>query len=567
MTNNSQQLKYFIYARKSQEAEDRQVQSLDDQLETMTALAERLNLTIIGKPFSEAKSARKPNNRPVFSDMVERLNKGEADGILVWKLNRISRNQLESGIIGQMLEDGIIKSIRTPEREYNPEDNVLIYNVESAMSAQYSKDLSKDVRRGQARRVREGYYPTKAPMGYKNDKNVGEIVKDEKRFDLVRQMWDLALTGRHSQREITDIANNAWGFRTTKHHKSGSTKISYSQMYKMFGNIFYTGTHFMWKSELHSNGRQPQMITLEEFERVQGIFNKSNRPRQSKPRSPYAGLIHCGCGCGCMFTGEVSVRTLKGTQEERAYVHYRSTKRRKGSICVAKRMSLKELDGQISKTLDKLGIQQPFLDWAFECIDKNAGSDVLKQSKVEQMKSNSVEEKEKELKTLRHMRMKDFINDAQFIEDKQKLDKEIVLLKEKEKTNANIEQKRENLKDAVTFLSEAKTLLKDGDIETKSDILRYLNDEHSIVGKKFIMNTHEWMQPFLTSYKMIEARYDRLGMAKEPLNKGSNDDYATTRRLWCGWGESNSRPQFGRLLLYHLTTPACAIYLYSGVAV
>ncbi len=50
-------------------------------------------------------------------------------------------------------------------------------------------------------------------------------------------------------------------------------------MYKMFGNIYYTGTHFIWKGELHSNGRQPQMITLKEFERVQMIFNKSNRPR------------------------------------------------------------------------------------------------------------------------------------------------------------------------------------------------------------------------------------------------------------------------------------------------
>ncbi len=168
-------------------------------------------------------------------------------------------------------------------------------------------------------------------------------------------------------------------------------------------------------------------------------------------------------------------------------------------------MSLKEVDVQISKNLDKLGIQQPFLDWDFECIDENAENDILKQSKVQQMKSNSVEEKEKELRTLRHMRMKNFIDDAEFVEEKQNIDKSITLLKEQEVSSANVQQKQEDLKDALSFLSEAKSQLKNGDVEIKSDILRYFSDEYSIVGKKFIMNTHEWMQPFLTSYKMIEA--------------------------------------------------------------
>jgi hypothetical protein len=30
-------------------------------------------------------------------------------------------------------------------------------------------------------------------MGYINDKNLGEIVEDPERFDVVRKMWDLAL--------------------------------------------------------------------------------------------------------------------------------------------------------------------------------------------------------------------------------------------------------------------------------------------------------------------------------------------------------------------------------------
>ncbi len=96
-------------------------------------------------------------------------------------------------MLGQMLDDKVIGSIMTHSKEYRPEDNVIVFSVETAQSAQYSKELAVNVKRGMDSRVRNGYYPTKAPMGYKNDKNIGEIVKDEKRFDLVRQMWDLAL--------------------------------------------------------------------------------------------------------------------------------------------------------------------------------------------------------------------------------------------------------------------------------------------------------------------------------------------------------------------------------------
>ncbi len=534
MENKTEKIKYFTYARKSQEAEDRQVQSIGDQLDTMKDVVDRFDLETVGKPFSEAKSGRKPKMRKAFSQMIERINKGEANGILVWKLNRLSRNQLESGIIGQMLEDRVIKSIRTPEREYKPEDNVLIYNLESAMSVQFSKDLSRDVKRGLKSRVKEGYYPSRSPIGYINDKNIREIVKDPERFDLVRKMWDLALTGRHSQKQITNIANDKWGFTTVKRGKTGGDKISSSQVYKMFGNIFYTGTHFSWNGELHINGKHPQMVTMEEFDRVQKIFRKSNRPRPSKERSPYLGLLRCGCGCDCMFTGEVSVRYCKTANEERTYTHFRSTKRKKDVVCNAKRISLNKLEDQIIETLDKLEIQKPFLDWAFETIDENADNEIFKQVKIEKTKVSSVDKKTNELKNLRHMRVKDFIDDKEFIEEKERIDKEIALLKEYEVKSNNIEQRKEKLKDVFLFLSEAKRKLLKGDNRTKTNILLYFNEEHSIVDGNFIMNTYDWIQPVLTTYKSLEDEYNRLGMGKRHIKQSSKDGFATIRRSWCG---------------------------------
>lgn len=535
---NSDQIKYFLYARKSSESEDRQVQSIDDQIHLMTQMADQQGLQIVDVLF-EAKSAKKPNQREKFNEMVRRIEQGEANGVLCWQLNRLARNQLENGMLGQMLDDGIIASIMTNNKEYRPEDNVIVFGVETAQSTQFSKELAVNVRRGQESRVRNGYYPSRAPMGYINDKNLGEIVEDPERFDVVRKMWDLALTGRYSQRQIYKIVNEEWGFVTIKRGKTGGGAVSMSQIYKMFGNIFYTGTHFVWNGTLHNNGQHPPMVTMEEFERVQEIFRKSNRPRPSKDRAPYLGLIKCGCGCGCMYTGEVSVRFIKEAQENRTYIHYRSTKRRKDVNCIGERISLADLDKQIIGNLEKGEIIQPFLDWAFETIDENAARDQATTAKANKLKDQSVENKEKELRNLRYMRMKDFIDDTEFVEERDRIEKEIETLKQREAKNADIELKRDSLKDNLNFLAETKGKIINGSNKVKTSILSYFGDEHKMSGKELVMSVHDWMKPILTNYKNLEHEYDRLGMKDCGSKQSQNDDLETIRLAWCPREESN----------------------------
>src|SRR3989338_8063717 len=147
MSEKQTKLKYFLYARKSSESEDRQVQSIDDQINRLKKLASDLNLDI-KKTYTEAKSAKKPNNRPIFDEMIQRVENGEASGILCWQVNRLSRNPIDSGKLSWLLQRGVLKSIQTIDRQYLPEDNVLIFNVESGVANQFILDLSKNTKRG-----------------------------------------------------------------------------------------------------------------------------------------------------------------------------------------------------------------------------------------------------------------------------------------------------------------------------------------------------------------------------------------------------------------------------------
>ncbi len=155
MQEKVEKIQYFLYARKSSESEDRQIQSIDDQINRLKQIANTLNLDI-KKIYTEAKSAKKPNNRLIFDEMLQRIEDGEAGGILCWQINRLSRNPIDSGKLSWLLQRGILKSIQTIDRQYLPDDNVLLFNVESGMANQFIIDLRKNTKRGVEGKLQRG---------------------------------------------------------------------------------------------------------------------------------------------------------------------------------------------------------------------------------------------------------------------------------------------------------------------------------------------------------------------------------------------------------------------------
>jgi DNA invertase Pin-like site-specific DNA recombinase len=254
--------------------------------------------------------------------MIGRIQKCEAQGILCWKIDRLSRNPIDSATIQWFLQKEIITSIRTPDREYRPEDNALLLSVESSMANQYIRDLSKNVKRGLKSKLDKGWMPCTAPLGYLNTKTEirGEnyIIKDSERFDLVRKGWDLMLTGNYNPVQIMDKLNK-WGFRTRPWKKKGSKPLGRSTIYKIFSNAFYAG--IIPYKDLYVQGKHPQMITLEEFDRVQQLLGKKGKPRPNRYAYAYTGQIICG-DCGGVVSATFKEKLVGEKKELKSYILY-----------------------------------------------------------------------------------------------------------------------------------------------------------------------------------------------------------------------------------------------------
>lgn len=110
--------KYYIpYYRKSPEAEDRQVASIESQERVCLPFAEQKQLPIL-RTIKESHSAKAPG-RPGFNELIEIIDKRkDIKGIICWKLNRLFRNPEDEGKIRQRLLDGRIEEIVTPYKTY-----------------------------------------------------------------------------------------------------------------------------------------------------------------------------------------------------------------------------------------------------------------------------------------------------------------------------------------------------------------------------------------------------------------------------------------------------------------
>ncbi len=524
MKQETNKIKYFLYARKSSENEDRQVQSIDDQTNRLKKLAQDFNLDI-KKTYIEAKSANKPNNRPIFDEMIQGIENGEADGILCWQINRLSRNPIDSGKLQWLLQQGTLKSLQTIDRQYLPDDNVLLFSVESGSANQFVLDLSKNTKRGMLGKLEKGWQTGVAPLGYLNDKENKTIINDPERFNLIRKMWDLMLTGNYTPPKILDKANKEWGFTTRKFKRIGGNPLSRSDIYAIFTNLFYTG--IIENAGVKYQGAHEKMITLEEYDRVQMLLGRKGKPRPKKHDFAFTGSIRCGV-CGCLYTAETKQKLIKSTGEIKSYTYYHCTRKTKRVNCTQRKAVREEdLNLQIEKELEKYTILPEFLQWALEGLNKKNDTEIEDRSKIYEMRHKSLVETQKELDELTKMRYRQLIDDETFIKEKNTLQDKISQFKENlRETETRADKWLELTEKTFYFAAYARKAFINAKgekgLELKKEILMALGKTPIIKDRKLIIEPNEWFVPIKNDYPAFEAEFLGLEPAKTLVNTSKN---------------------------------------------
>ena len=564
--------KYFVYVRRSQDAEDRQVASLADQKIEVQAVADRYGLKVVDV-IEESQSAKKPG-RPEFNRMIERIHAGEANGVLCWKLNRLARNPVDGGQVSWLLQTGVIKHIRTYERDYLPTDNVIIMAVELGMANQFSNDLSTDVRRGTRQKAERGWMPQRSlPVGYshntgyKTPEKAGEpeIISNSDLL-IVQKLFAAFLQGDHSVSDIVRLAETL-GLRNAK-----GRPLVYNTILSMLRNPMYYGV-FQWKdrdgNQKWYQGKYEKILTEAQFNQVQILLGKRGRPtRINKYEFAFRGPLTCGeCGSAitaehklqCVCTGckhKFSCKTatactkcdLDIAEMDKPKIidltYYRCTKSTKGARCKQKYVEESELHKDIAEILRDIEIDKDFYQWAKMALRDVHKNEVDEQKEIFKRTSKRREELLQRLDNLVLMRADGEISSIQLKELKGRAEKEL----------QDVEREHKALDDRVlhwveiadgylTFTESIMTLFNDPNtsLDTKREILQTLGSNLEIFDKK----PRFTMAKPLIAIKNVHVRtYQELGKFEQEktLDKqGLSPEKAAAFSTLCAGLDSNQR--------------------------
>ena len=468
-------MKYFLYCRKSLESEDRQVLSLESQRTELMRLISTWPDAEVVEMFEESQTAKKPG-RPIFNAMLKRLQRGHADGVIAWDPDRLARNSVDGGKVIHMLDTGELRDLKfsTFTFENSPQGKFML-SILFGYSKYYVDALSKNVERGMRTKAEKGQWPGIAPLGYRNDRDSRTIIPDPERFELVRKLWQLMLTGSYSLRRLLVIANDDWGLRTPLRRKIGGGPLTLSGLYRIFSNPLYAGV-ISWRGRTYT-GKHKAMISIAELEHVQALLG---RPRKERPHVrffAFGGQIRCG-ECGYAVTAENKINRF-GSE----YTYYHCTKKRPGYRCTQPSASEKQLNIAFGLFLDRLTLPEDFVSWIRNKGTKKGAEEETHDQELITSVDRAIIANARELANLTTLRIRDLLKDDEYGERRALLERETLQLRER---RANIEKGRnwiEPFENLAEFCNRAAEWFREGDAAIKRLIISATGSNLTLIAK------------------------------------------------------------------------------------
>lgn len=495
--------KYFLYARKSSEGDERQALSIQSQKNELIKIASQNNIKIIDV-LTEAKSAKEPG-REVFESMVKRLQKHEAEGVICWKLDRLSRNPLDTGKVQWLIKQYQTEIFTTEGLFTSQNESTILTYLHFGMAQKYIEDLGKNAKRGMKTKAEMGWYPAPAPLGYLNTpdlkKGFKTIKVDPKTFHLVKKAFQEILSGKQAS-DVWRTAVKDWKMRNSR-----GRLISRSSFYYMLNKPFYSG-EYEWpkKSGNWYQGKHKPAITREEFDIVQKMMGKHGKPIYRNHNHELTGLLRCA-NCKSAITASKKTKHYSTKNRTVSYTYYHCTRKNKDVECKEPPITEKDLFDQIYRQLILLKPPEEFILWAKRWISFIHKQESHSQEDVLKSQHQNIEKVENKLNRLLDMRINDEVNEETYRSKKSVLEREKIQLKSsRDNTDENMNNWRVKVEKALDLAYGGYLRFKTGERPERHEILLSIGSNLRLDNKKMLIDLSIHFQE-LSEHDEWEEKY------------------------------------------------------------
>ena len=284
-----------IYARYSSDSQ--REESIEGQLRECREYAERNNMTIVGTYIDRALSA-KTADRPEFQHMIKDSAKELFEIVLVWKLDRFSRDRYDSAHYKHILKKNGVKVISAKEHISEGPEGIILEAMLEGYAEFYSAELSEKIHRGQKENALKGKNNGGGvPLGYLLDKKAQKLAIDPTTAPLVVEVFEKYADGKSVRSIVEDF--NARGLKTKRGQPFNINSFS-----SLLKNRKYIGEYRY--QDVVIEGGVPAIVPEELFNRVQERMEKNRHaPAMAKAKEDYLLTTKLFCGkCERMMVGE-----------------------------------------------------------------------------------------------------------------------------------------------------------------------------------------------------------------------------------------------------------------------
>ena len=336
-----------LYARVSSKDQEREGYSIPAQLKLLREYARAHDLQVLHE-FVDVETA-KCAGRKQFGEMVRFFRQNpHCRTLVVEKTDRLYRNFRDCVTLEDLeIEIHLPKEAQIINKDAKSQAK-LVHGIQVVIARNYIENLREEVRKGMREKAEQGIYPSRPPLGYRNNKLEHTIEINPQRALIAKRMFELYATGNYSLASLCKALLSEFG-----------TKFAKGYLERLLKNPFYTGL-FVWEGKTYQGTHAP-LISAELFEQVQTAFRKRNKPSYKKHDFAFSGLLHCAYD-NCAVTAEI---------KKNRYIYYRCTGYR--GRCDLPYFREEELGDRLGRVLKDIYISDAVLAGLVEHILSDKG--------------------------------------------------------------------------------------------------------------------------------------------------------------------------------------------------
>ena len=286
-------MKAVIYARYS--SDNQREESIEGQVRECIAFAERKGYTVIHTYIDRALSGTRADNRPEFQQMISDSTLREFQYVIVWKIDRFSRDKFDSVKYKYALKSSGVSVISATEPIDGSPEGQMMESVFEGISVYYIKDLAQKTSRGMTENAIKGKFNGGTlTFGYTIDEN-HHFQLDPANAPIVLDVFTRYSEGE-TIRSILDDINSKMS--------NNGRKFTYHFLNWMLNNRRYLGEYKF--QDTINNEAIPPIVSRELFDKCQHRLNvnkhKAGSFKNNKEKYLLTGKIFCG-NCGATISG------------------------------------------------------------------------------------------------------------------------------------------------------------------------------------------------------------------------------------------------------------------------